>query len=170
MLPLKEKKITELTEKLSSRPNKSQIEENLKLKSEIEEINQKYSANLTEYQSMKEEIQLSVNSREQILDELKRLQSEKISLHNECQELNSKLHNIEQDNEKLKDNLCDLNSEIISVSGQNNLNQKIKLHAKMKEENNKLKEQNYQLREDLRKKTGKIENLEKTMNGNLFSN
>ena len=160
-LTQKEKKITELTEKLSSRPNKSQIEENLKLKSEIEEINQKYSANLTEYQSMKEEIQLSVNSREQILDELKRLQSEKISLHNECQELNSKLHNIEQDNEKLKDNLCDLNSEIISVSGQNNLNQKIKLHAKMKEENNKLKEQNYQLREDLRKKTGKIENLEK---------
>ena len=159
----KEKKISELTEKLSARPNRNQIEESLKMKSELEEVKQQCSEYLTQYEGIKSEFDLSISSREQMLEELKILQSNESSIENECKELKSKLASIEQENEKLSENLSELSGEIVQVSGQNNLNQKIKLHAKMKEENNKLKEQNYQLREELRTKNKKLETAGKKL-------
>lgn len=157
----KEKKITELTDKLSSRLNKDQLEENMKLKSELDDLKQQSSLNTIEFSQIKEDLNLSVISREDLLQELKRLQTDEISIKNECHDLKTQLAYIEHENESLKDQIDELNNNIVQISGHNNLNQKIKLHAKMKEENNKLKEQNYQIREELRRKDEKIEVLNK---------
>lgn len=160
-LILKEKKINELTEKLSTRPNKTQIEENLRLKVDLDDFSSQNKDLLFKYDQMKEEFELSVNSRREMIEQLKKLQDDEVHWRTECQELRSQLEEIEKENEKIKENFDDLSNESSSVTGSNNLNQKIKLHSKMKDENNKLKDQNFQLREELRKKSEKIEFLNK---------
>lgn len=160
-LTIKEKKINELTEKLSSRPNKSQIEDNMKLRTDLEDVSMQNKDLLTKFDTMKEEFELSVNSRREMIDQLKKLQDDEAYWRAECLELRSQLEDIEKENEKIKENYDDLSNENSSITGSNNLNQKIKLHSKMKDENNKLKDQNFQLKEDLRKKSEKIEYLSK---------
>lgn len=166
----KDRKISELTEKLSFRANKNQIEENIKMKTELEDLKNDSAKVKKQLEEINEEFELSVNSRENLIIELKRLQYEERSLYNECTEMRSKLLLVEKENEQLKGNVDELSSDLTSVSGTNNLNQKIKLHAKMKEENNKLKDQNYLLRKEIRTKNEKIEFIMKKLDVALKGN
>ena len=157
----KEKKITELTEKLSTRPNKNQIEENLKLKAEVEDFKEKLLESHENYSKLTAEYRLSVESCEQIINEVKKLQNYQVLFKDQLMITEQKLKDSESENKDLKISLESLSKDLVQLSGDNNLNQKIKLHVKMKDENNKLKEQNYQLREDLRKINEKFEVLNK---------
>jgi chromosome segregation ATPase len=141
----KDKKINELTEKLSVRTSKTQIEENLKLKTDLDDTSYKNRELEERFEKVKEELEISVQSRNEMIEELKKMQDRENDFRNENEELRSRLEDLEKNKEP-------------SSAG---FTQNIKLHSMMKDENNKLKEQNFELREELRKKSEKIESLSK---------
>ena len=149
----KDKKINELTEKLSARASKTQIEENFKLKTDLDDSAYKNKELQDVCEKLKEELEISVNSRNEMIQELKKLQYGENDSRNECMELRSRLEDLENENLRVSGK-ADSSPAGASSSG-------VKLHAMMKDENNKLKEQNFELREDLRKRTEKIETLNK---------
>ena len=155
----KDKKINELTDKLSARISKTQIEENLKLKTDLDDSVYRNKELEEMYVKLKEELEISVNSRNEIIQELKKLQYGENDSRNECMELRSRLQDIEKENLRIKEQADETSSAEVSLPSGSSSN--IKLHTMMKDENNKLKEQNFDLREDLRKKTEKIEILTK---------
>lgn len=126
---------------------------------QVNSLNQRCALLQAEYTKASQELRASITSREQLIEELKRLQRIEYTLQKECEELNSKLQNAFYDNTRLRKESEDLNQQIIKLSGHNNLSQKINYLAKMKSEYNTLKESNTQLREELRKKTEKIDDL-----------
>ena len=155
----KDKKINELTEKLSARTSKTQIEENLKLKTDLDDSAYKNKELEEMYEKLKEELEISVNSRNEMIEELKKLQYGENDWRNECLELRSRLEDMENENLRISSKVDETSLAETSIPTGSTSN--IKLHTMMKDENNKLKEQNFDLREDLRKKTEKIENLNK---------
>lgn len=108
-------------------------------------------------QKLNEELKLSITSKENIITELKLFQKSA----DEYENLKNNYDVMNRDNERLRLEVTTLSKEVSKLAGHSNLNQKIKLHARMKEENNKLKEQNYNVREELRKKTEKFDLLQK---------
>ena len=73
------------------------------------------------------------------------------------------LAELRQSQLRLQQEVDRLTQENADLVGHNNLNQKIKIHFRLKEENNKLKELNHKLKEDARKAQEKANTLGKKL-------
>ena len=147
-LSQKNKQVSELSQKQSSRE-------------ELQNLHEKCSFFQKEAAKANEEIQKTIKNREEMLTQLKRLQEQEYSLHKQQESLQEQLNSTEKDNLRLRRENEKLSKENAKLTGHNNPQQKIKLHARMKDENNQLKEQNYKLREENFKKTEAFNNLKK---------
>ncbi|CAG9327391.1 unnamed protein product [Blepharisma stoltei] len=131
------------------------------IKEELEGLKNKIDQVHDKNKKLNEELKLSLQNKENMIYDLKNLQKREIFLTEENESYRSQLESYCKDNERLKAENANLSKELAKLVGHNNLNQKIKLHERMKEESNKLKEQNYSLREELRKKTDKLDAIQK---------
>jgi len=112
----------------------------------------------------KEDLRISVQHREAMVEEIKRLRAEELRTYKENEDYKSILNHIKEEKSRLMKDMEILNKENNRLAGHNNLNQKIKLHAKMKEEHNNLKMQNAKLSDDLRKKSNQCDVLQTKLN------
>jgi Kinesin motor domain len=143
--------ISELNQKNSY--SDSCLDDNILLRDQINQANQRLSYFQSQYIQLTQDMKESVISREQIIEELRKLQNIEYSLRKECDELKTKLNETLFDNNRLKKDYDDLNKEIIKLSGHNNHSQKISYLAKIKYECNVLKEENSKLKDELKKKS-----------------
>lgn len=104
---------------------------------------------------------ISVQSREQLIEKLKKMQDVEYTLQRECDEIRVKLREILAENKILKKQLEDTTKEVVKLSGHNNINQKINYLGKLKEDYNHLKELNIRQKEEIKKKNEKIEEISK---------
>ena len=102
---------------------------------------------------------LSVQSREQMIEKLKKMQDTEYALQKECDEIRVKFREVLAENKVLKKQLDDTTKEVVKLTGHNNINQKISYLSKLKEDFNSLKEVNIRQKEELRKKNEKIEEI-----------
>ena len=148
---------SELTEKnLYTMTN---LQDNKHLRDELIEIDSKYVFFQGEYMKISHEMQESMQSREQMIEELRKLQNTEYYLQKECDELKSKLNEATAENQRLKREEDDLNKEVIKLSGHNNPNQKINYLSKLKREYNIIKDMNIKLKEEIQRKTIRIEDI-----------
>mmetsp|Transcript_20856 Transcript_20856/g.38713 ORF Transcript_20856/g.38713 Transcript_20856/m.38713 type:complete len:509 (+) Transcript_20856:2298-3824(+) len=103
----------------------------------------------------------SFTSREEILKQLSLLRESEYVTSLENAELKAKYESSSARNAQLQKELDTLNMENERLGGHANLSQKIKLHTKLKEENNSLKSVNYKLTEELRKTKLKLDMIHK---------
>lgn len=131
------------------------------LMTELEFLKNKCLQFQNELNHRAQEMKLSVQSREQILNELKHLQNEEYSLKKSNEDLITQLNLVNKDNLRLRSEVTTLSKEVSKLAGHNNLSQKIKMHERLKDENNKLKEQVYSIKEELRQKHEKLESVQR---------
>ena len=79
---------------------------------------------------------------------------------NELNEAVKSLKQFGDANKWLEQEVDRLRTELENAAGHNNPNQKIQLHMKIKEENNRLREDNMLLQEDLQKKIELIQKMQ----------
>lgn len=100
---------------------------------------------------IKEELRVSVQSRESLIEEMKRARSEQSLLAKDCEELRDSLRRAQAERAKAYKDIEALTKENEKLVGHNNMSQKIRFHGRVKEENNQLKTQNFKLAEDLQR-------------------
>lgn len=115
----------------------------------------------TDNSEVKQKFVESLSNREQVLQQLAQLREQEYQKSLLSCELKGKLEAVTLKNSQLMKELEQLNKENERLGGHANLSQKIKLHSKLKEENNKLKTVNFKLTEDLRKTKLKLDAVTK---------
>lgn len=100
---------------------------------------------------IKEELRVSVQSRESLIEEMKRARSEQSVLAKDCDDLREALRRAQAERAKAYKDIEALTKENEKLVGHNNISQKIRFHGRVKEENNQLKTQNFKLAEDLQR-------------------
>ncbi|KAG4401136.1 hypothetical protein AAZX31_07G192900 [Glycine max] len=132
-----DEKAEEITEKVKFLTLEPQDKEVIKLKKQLNEF---------------------IEERQGWLQEMDRKQAELVAVQIELENLRQRDQLLKTENEMLKmenaskkNKVVELEEEIKKLSGQQNLQQRIHHHAKIKEENNKLKIQNEELSAKLRK-------------------
>ncbi|XP_071729979.1 kinesin-like protein KIN-12D [Rutidosis leptorrhynchoides] len=132
---------------------------------QIEDINDKDQAHNAGVQSedskvikLKEQLNELVIERKGWLEEIERKQAEMITAQVALEQLRQRDRLLSTENEMFKNEIhnhkmkvLELETEVNKLSGQQNLQQRIHHHAKIKEENNSLKAQNENLSRKLRK-------------------
>lgn len=132
---------------------------------QVEKVNEKPLLQKSESQSedqevmkLKKELDEFVDERKGWLEEIDRRQAElvaaQIALEKHRQQeqlLSTEKEVLKTENVKCKKKITELQDEILKLSGQQNLQQRIHHHAKIKEENNMLKTQNEELATKLRR-------------------
>jgi hypothetical protein len=103
----------------------------------------------------------SLSNREEVVRQMSLLREQEHQKSLENAELRGKFELVSIRNAQLLKEIESLNKENERLGGHANLSQKIKLHSKLKEENNKLKTANYKLNEDLRKTKLKLDTVTK---------
>jgi chromosome segregation ATPase len=103
----------------------------------------------------------SLTNREEVVRQMSLLRDQDHQKSLENAELRGKFELVSIRNAQLLKEIEALNKENERLGGHANLSQKIKLHSKLKEENNKLKTANYKLNEDLRKTKLKLDTVTK---------
>ncbi|KAK7319825.1 hypothetical protein RJT34_04553 [Clitoria ternatea] len=107
---------------------------------------------------LKKQLNEFIEERQGWLQEMDRKQAELVSaqialenLRQRDQSLETEIEMLKMENATMKNKVMELEEEMKKLSGQQNLQQRIHHHAKIKEENNKLKIQNEELSAKLRK-------------------
>mmetsp|Transcript_1154 Transcript_1154/g.2782 ORF Transcript_1154/g.2782 Transcript_1154/m.2782 type:complete len:1261 (-) Transcript_1154:2331-6113(-) len=131
------------------------------LSAENKALRQKVEAFEADTSEVKNKFVESLTNRESVLQQLTQLREQEYQKSLENSELRAKLEAAQLKNSQLAKELDQVNKENERLGGHANLSQKIKLHSKLKEENNKLKTANFKLTEDLRKSKMKFETVNK---------
>lgn len=103
----------------------------------------------------------SLSNREDFLKQLNLLRESEYQIAIENAELKAKFESSSIRNSQLQNEINALNAENEQLGGHSNMSQKIKLHAKLKDENNKLKSTNYKLTDELRRTKMKLDAIHK---------
>ncbi|CAG9311328.1 unnamed protein product [Blepharisma stoltei] len=146
---------------LKKRSNQNQPNIQPELLLDYENLKSKCSWYQKELDHQNEEMRISVQSREQILKELKHLQDVEYNLEKSIEDWQSQFNISNKENQRLKSEIDSLSKEISKLAGHNNLKQKIQMHARLKDENNKLRSQIFNVSEELRMKSEKLESLQR---------
>lgn len=151
--------ITELT--CDKQFSMLELQDFTKLKEQNSMLNREIVKLQLDHSKLAQEILLSVQSRELMIENLKKLQNNEYNLQKEIDELSIRLREAITENKSLKKQLEQSTKEVVKLTGHNNLNQKISYLSKLKEEFNTLKDINFRIKEENKKKTDKIEELSK---------
>jgi hypothetical protein len=114
-------------------------------RTELESAVKKNGVLQAELEKVKEDLRISIQHREAMVEEIKRLRAEELRTYKENEDFKSILNHIKEEKVRLLRDMEILNKENDRLTGHSNLSQKIKLHAKLKEEHNALKTQNAKL-------------------------
>ena len=148
VLQMKEKETHEIAEK--GQVYMAEAEEALVTQQgRSEDLEQRCRLMQTELIKTKEDLRISVQHREAMVDEIKRLRAEDLRSYKENEDFKSIITHIKEEKARLLLDMEILNKENDRLSGQCHIGQKVKLHAKMKEKAKSLKTQNKQLTEEL---------------------
>ena len=138
-------------------------EENEIHRKEVENLAKKVNFLQGDLVRVKEELRVSVQSRESLIEEMKKSRGELSILAKECEELRDNLRRTQSERTKAYKDIEILTKENEKLVGHNNISQKIKFHGRVKEENNQLKTQNFKLNEDLQRMTSRCDALQRVI-------